>query len=312
MDPLGATQLQGVGPTGAIPPYQYGPPETGGQDQYPPRRRRRPIWPWIAAVVALVVIGAVVLAYEAINGHSTPPRSEVPSVVGKKLADAEATLTKDGFKPVAQPKVTNGKPNIVLSTNPAGGQFVTKGSKVTVVYSARPGSKAIPSVKGMTFDDAENTLHAAGFTVVTKSSTAVASLTIPDGSVVSSLPAAGTKVPLSTQIVLRVSGGGVSVPTVTDEQLSDAETAIRAAHLVPNVINAQGPPGAAPGSVWQESPNAQKVVLPGSTVNLYVVPGSPTPTATPTTPSSSPSSSGSPSSSPSPSPSSPSPSQPGQ
>jgi eukaryotic-like serine/threonine-protein kinase len=312
MDPLGATQLQGVGPTGAIPPYQYGPPETGGQDQYPPRRRRRPIWPWIAAVVALVVIGAVVLAYEAINGHSAPPRSEVPSVVGKKLADAEATLTKDGFKPVAQPKVTNGKPNIVLSTNPAGGQFVTKGSKVTVVYSARPGSKAIPSVKGMTFDDAENTLHAAGFTVVTKSSTAVASLTIPDGSVVSSLPAAGTKVPLSTQIVLRVSGGGVSVPTVTDEQLSDAETAIRAAHLVPNVINAQGPPGAAPGSVWQESPNAQKVVLPGSTVNLYVVPGSPTPTATPTTPSSSPSSSGSPSSSPSPSPSSPSPSQPGQ
>ncbi len=61
-----------------IPPYQYGPPDSGGQDQYPPSRRKRPIWPWIAAVVALVVIGAVVLAYEAINGHGsqlTAPKS---------------------------------------------------------------------------------------------------------------------------------------------------------------------------------------------------------------------------------------------
>ncbi|SRR5712691_4514699 len=292
MDPLGATALQGAGPTGGIPPYQYGPPDTGGgQDQYPPHRRKRPIWPWIAAVVALVVIGAVVLAYEAINGHSTPPGATVPPVVGLKLAAAEAKLTKDGFKPVAKPKITtSSKPNIVLSTSPAPGKFVSKGSTVTVVYSARPGSKAIPDVHGMTFTDAENALHSAGFTVVTKSGTLVASLTIPDGSVVSSLPAAGTKVPLSTQIVLRVSGGGVLVPTVTDEQLSDAETAIRAAHLVPNVIKASGPPGAAPGSVWQESPNAQKVVLPGSTVNLYVVPGSSTPTSTPSTPSPSPSS----------------------
>ena len=115
--------------------------------------------------------------------------------------------------------------------------------------------------------------------MVTKSGTPVASLTIPDGSVMSTIPAAGTKVPLSTQIVLRVSGGGEAVPTVTDEQVSDAETAIRAAHLVPNVIREQGPPGATPGSVWQESPSAQKVVLPGSTVNLYVVPGSASPSS---------------------------------
>jgi beta-lactam-binding protein with PASTA domain/tRNA A-37 threonylcarbamoyl transferase component Bud32 len=315
MDPLGATQLQGAGVTGGIPPYQYGPPETGGQDQYPPRRRR-PIWPWIAAVVALVVIGAVVLAYEAINGHGgqhTAAKASIPSVTGLKLAAAEAKLTKDGFKPVGVPKITTtGKPNIVTGTDPAAGKSLSKGSTVKVFYNARPGAKAIPDVHGMTFPDAENALHAAGFTVVTKSGTSVASLTIPDGSVISSVPAAGTKAPLSTQIVLRVSGGGEQVPTVTDEQVSDAETAIRAAHLVPNVIREQGPPGAAPGSVWQESPNAQKVVLPGSTVNLYVVPGSASPSSSPSSPSSSPSSSGSPSSTPTPTPTSPSPTSPDQ
>ncbi len=312
MDPLDRTQLQGAGPTGSLPPYQYGPPEAGGQDQYPPRRRR-PIWPWIAAVVALVVIGAIVLAYEAITSHSAPPGATVPVVAGSKLADAEAKLTKDGFKVKTMAKVTTTtKPNIVLSTDPPAGKFVNKGSTVTVVYSARPGSKAIPDVHGMSVAAAESALRSAGFTVVTQSSHPVASLTIPDGSVISTVPAAGTKAPLSTQIVLRVSGGGVQVPTVTDEQASDAETAIRAAHLIPNVIKAQGPPGATPGTVWQESPGAQKVVLPGSTVNLYVVPGSASPSSSPSSPSASPSSPSPTPTSPSPTPTSPSPTAAGQ
>jgi eukaryotic-like serine/threonine-protein kinase len=308
MDPLERTALQGTGATGAIPPYQYGPPETGSQDQYP-QRRRRPIWPWIAAVVALVVIGAIVLAYEAINGHSAPPGATVPTVVGSKLAAAEAKLTKDGFKVKTVAKVTTtSKPNIVLSTDPAAGKFVNKGSTVTVVYSARPGSKAIPDVHGMSVAAAESTLRSAGFKVVTQSTHPVASLSIPEGSVVSTIPPAGTKAPLSTQIVLRVSGSGVQVPSVTDEPVSDAEAAIRAAHLVPNIIKAQGPPGATPGTVWQETPGAQKVVLPESTVNLYVVPGSASPSSSPSSPSTSPSSSPTPTpTTPSPTPTTPSP-----
>jgi serine/threonine-protein kinase len=309
MDPLGATQLQGTGVTGGIPPYEYGPPDGGGQDQYPPGRRKRPIWPWIAAVVALVVIGAVVLAYEAINGHGghvTSQSKPIPPVTGLKLAAAETKLTNAGFKVDAVAKTTTtGKPNIVTGTDPAAGKKISKGSTVKVFYNARPGSKAIPDVHGMSFADAESTLHSDGFTVVTHSSHQVASLTIGLGDVINSVPPAGTKAPLSTQIVLRVSGGGAQVPTVTDEQASDAETQIRAAHLVPNIIREQGPPGSPPGSVWQEDPGAQKVVLPGSTVNLYVEPGSASPSSSPSSPSSSPSS-GSPSS-PAPTPTTPSP-----
>src|SRR5258708_10837012 len=126
MDPVGGTALQG--PTGAMPPYQYGPPDTGPRAS---RRRRRPIWPWVSAVVALIVIAAIVLAYQALTGHNAPTGTTVPNVVGKKLADAESSLAAKGFHVNAKAHVTsNGAPNVVTSTNPAGGQAAKKVSTV--------------------------------------------------------------------------------------------------------------------------------------------------------------------------------------
>jgi beta-lactam-binding protein with PASTA domain len=304
MDPLGATQLQGS--TGAIPPYQYGPPDTGPRAS---RRRRRPIWPWVTAVVALVVIAAIVLAYMALTGHGTPAGIAVPSVVGDKLTKAEQALQKKGFQVNAVPQITStGVPNVVTSTSPAGGSLASKGSTVKVVYNARPGAKAVPSVRGMTTTDAEATLNAAGFKIVFKSGAPRASLTIPAGRVISTSPPAGTKVSPTTTIVLNLSGGGAKVPVVTDEQSADAQTAVKAAGLVPIVVKQPGPPGATPGTVWETKPGTGTVVLPGTTVTLYVVPGSSSPSSTPSSPSTSPSStspsspppSGSPSGTPSP------------
>jgi beta-lactam-binding protein with PASTA domain len=298
LDPLGQTQLQGQ--TGAIPPYQYGPPGNGNGHGAPPQRRR-PVWPWVTGLVVLIVIAALVLAYETISGHGTPPGVTVPSVVGSKLAAAETTLEKDGFKvnAVAKPSAT-GPYDVVTATSPAGTSLAPKGSTVTVDYYAQPGAKTVPTVRGMSEAAASAKLNGAGFSVVTTSPTPVASLTIPSGSVVSTTPAAGTKVSLSTDIVLNLSGGGEKVPSVDDLAASDAESELRSANLVPNVINNQsGPPGATPGTVWQTTPIAGKVVLPGSTVTIYVVPGSTSPSSSPSsTPSSSPSSSSSPSPSP--------------
>ncbi len=310
MDPMGQTQLQGS--TGAIPPYQYGQADTGGQRGA--TRRKRPIWPWIAAVVAIVVIAAIVLAYETITGHSNNAAGlTVPNVVSKKLSVAEAALQKKGFKVHAVAHTTStGPANVVTSTSPAAGSLAKKGSTVTVNYNAKPGAKALPDVRGLTVTEAEAKLSAAGFKTVTPSQQAHASV-ITSGNVVSTTPPAGTKVSITTQIVLNLSGGGVHVPGVTDEQLADALTQLRADNLVPHVINDQpGPPGAAPGSVWETKPGGGALVLPGSTVTVYVVPGSspsPPPSSPPASPPpsspppSSPPASPPPSGSPSPSPS---------
>ncbi|HUC58969.1 MAG TPA: Stk1 family PASTA domain-containing Ser/Thr kinase [Streptosporangiaceae bacterium] len=293
LDPLGQTQLQSQ--SGAIPPYQYGPPDEGSS--VPSRRRKRPIWPWITALVAIIVIAALVLAYETINGHSTPPGAAVPNVVGAKLAAAETKLQKDGFKakPVAHTSNT-GPYNVVTSMNPPASSTEPKGTTITINYNSPPGAKPVPSVAGLTIDQATAKLNAAGFKSVTPGSSEKASLTVTAGHVVNTTPPAGSKEPVSTPIVLIVSGGGTKVPYVLYDQLSTAESALRAVGLSYTVSNGQpGPPGATPGTVWQSTPAANTVVLPGSTITLNVVPGTTPPPSSSSPP---PSSSSPPASSP--------------
>jgi eukaryotic-like serine/threonine-protein kinase len=288
-------------------PYQYGPPEDPGPRSS--RRRKRPVWPWVTGVVVLVVIAALILAFETINGQSQPPGVSVPSVVGDKLNKAEQILQKHGFKVKAIANVTTtGAPNQVTATSPAAESLAPRGTTVKVTYNTRPGAKALPPLRGLTESAATAKLAQEGWTQVSINPSKVPSLTVPVNSVVSTSPAAGAKISLSSPIVLNVSGGGVKVPSVYDQQASDAEAAIRGAGLAPVEVNNQsGPPGAAPGTVWQIKPNAGTVVLPGSSVTIYVVPAASSPPASPSSPppSSPPPSSPPPSPGGSPSPSSP-------
>jgi beta-lactam-binding protein with PASTA domain len=51
-----------------------------------------------------------------------------------------------------------------------------------------------------------------------------------------------------------------------------------------NQITAAGPAGTAPGTVWQQSPNANTPAAGGSTVNIYIQPqpqASPSPSVSP-------------------------------
>jgi beta-lactam-binding protein with PASTA domain/tRNA A-37 threonylcarbamoyl transferase component Bud32 len=277
MDPMtGQTQSQGQ--TGALPPYQYGP-----QDGGPPRgtgRRRRPVWPWVTALVALLVIGAGVFAYQTISGKGSG--IPVPSVVGDKLPKAEQAIVNSGltFLAVSQTSPT-GPYNVVTSTDPQGGTLESKGTQVKLNYSVRPGAKALPDVSGMPVAAAEKELATDGWTNVQQSTTLVPSVKFATGDVVSTNPAIGSKVPLGALILLNVSGGGRRVPPVDDLSEANAQSALQNAGLVGAVVTAPGPLGAQPGTVWQSKPGVGTVVLPGSTITIYVVPqaASPTPTA---------------------------------
>src|SRR5215813_13795390 len=290
MDPLGQTQLQRQ--TGGLPPYQYGPEEAGVR-----QRRKRPVWPWVAAVLALAVIGGAIAAYQLVNGSGST--IAVPTdLVGKKLTVAVQEVKHAGLtsKVVGHTSVT-GPYNQVTSTSPAGGTKVAKGSQVTLKYNVRPGNQVLPDVSNMSANDAIAKLHKKGWNNVTTDPSLVASLKIKKGYVVSTDPSAGKSISLTTPIVLHVSGGGVAVPPLGGLTLADARYRLTQLGLTNQVLKQPGPPGTIPGTVWRSSPSRGKAVLPGSTVTLYVEPG---PTSSPTPP---PSSSSSPSPSPSPSPS---------
>ncbi len=241
-DPMGQTQLQG-GPTGAIPPYEYGPADTtGGRNGN--RRRKRPIWPWITGLVALIVIAALILAFETINGHTPPSGVSVPNVVGKKLSAAETALQNHGFKVKTSPHTSSTGPyNVVTRTSPAATQLEPRGSSVTVFYNVPPGAKALPSVKGLSEAAAVALLNKDGWKNVNPSSSEKASVTIAQGHVVSTDPAAGNRVSLNTPILLNLSGGGTKVPSVYDLQQADAEAALHGDNLVVAIVNnVPGPP----------------------------------------------------------------------
>ncbi|MDR2985664.1 MAG: Stk1 family PASTA domain-containing Ser/Thr kinase [Nocardiopsaceae bacterium] len=279
MDPYGQTQLQG--PTGGLPPYEYGPPDTGMR----PPRKKRAVWPWIAAVLALAVIGGGIAAYQLVNG--TGSQVAVPSdLQGKKIAVAEKELRHAHLNSTAvSHKSVTGPYNVVTSTNPAGGSKVSEGSTVTLHYNVRPGAQTLPDVSGKTVDEATALLSQKGWKNVITGSTPVASLKFKSGEVVSTNPGAGATVPLNTQIVLRVSGGGIAVPALVGLSEAEAQAKLSQIGLANSVSQQSGPPGTIPGTVWKTTPHRGKAVLPTATVILYVAPGttsSPSPTPTPT------------------------------
>jgi beta-lactam-binding protein with PASTA domain/tRNA A-37 threonylcarbamoyl transferase component Bud32 len=263
MDPMGQTQLQGQ--TGSLPPYDYGQQDGGGR-----QRRRRPVWPWVVAVLALAVIAGGIAVYQLVSGSGGSAgggaKVVVPrNLVGLRLAVAEAHLHKAGLKWQTAPhKAPNPPYNTITSTSPAGGAKEPKGSQVTLNYNVPPSAKTLPSVAGLSVSAATAKLNAAGWKHVTTGAT-VASLKYARGDVVSTNPPANTSVAVSS---------------------------LNQAGLAYSIQSVPGPPGTTPGTVWKTTPTRGKAVLPGGIVTVYVEPGT-------TSPSPSPSSSSSPSPSPS-------------
>ncbi|HUZ54750.1 MAG TPA: Stk1 family PASTA domain-containing Ser/Thr kinase [Streptosporangiaceae bacterium] len=295
LDTMGQTQLQGQ--TGSLPPYGYGPQDTGGRP-----RRRRPVWPWVVAVLALAVIAGGIAVYQLVSGTGGSGGGNVAvprHLVGMKLLAAEHQVRKAGLipNPVSH-KAPSGPYNTVTSVSPRGGAQQPKGSQVTLNYNVPPSAKTLPDVSGLSVSAATAKLNGAGWKNVTTGAT-VASLKYAQGDVVSTNPTAGSSALLSQQIVLKVSGGGTAVPAIVGLSQNDAIAKLNQAGLAYQIQSVSGPPGTQPGTVWKTTPSRGKAVLPSGSVIIYVEPGSttspsPSPSSSSPSPSPSPSSSSSP------------------
>ena len=178
---------------------------------------------YIASLILLFLVtaGLYQLAWP-VNGVS------IPSVVGLNLADATSTLSNIGMKTVVSLKeYDSGVPSgEVISSSPGGGAHLKKGSTVSVVISkgaqpivtptptptpsdsASAAPVAINSYVGLTSDQAQSELTAAGMTV---NQSFDYSDTVPAGSVISQTPDGTTPVAPGTTINLIVSEGSSSV-----------------------------------------------------------------------------------------------------
>ena len=151
----------------------------------------------------------------------TPPQQKggtVPNVVGMQQNDAEKTLTKANFVPIARTVDSPETAGTVVAQSPAGGSSAVLGSSVTISVSNGKGPKPspkpkkvpVPDVVGETKQQASTDIQSQGFAV----SVSYQTVTDPkkDGIVLSQSPAGGTKAsPGSTvSIVVGKRGPGPS------------------------------------------------------------------------------------------------------
>ncbi len=280
-------------------------PPTGGTQVMPPVEPERTRW-WIPVIVIGIILAAIaallwLFASDILGGDGeaspTPVLVEVPNVVGERVRVAEERLTEEGFElgeridvPITDP--TTQEPGIVAEQDPPGGETAPQGSVVTLSVYVAPDSVTVPPTEGLSPQDAQAALEAAGFNVV--GTEEQPSDDVDVGFVIGTDPPGGSQQPFGSDVTILVSSGPgvVRVPDVICLNLGQAKGRIQDARLVPITATETLPPN-------PQCPNGNKVVdtdpdpfaevQPGSQVTIYLpgeppVPTGPTGTTGPTGP----------------------------
>ncbi len=263
----------GAGPGAAAPFPESGalllPPADGRGDENGrlpedgDSRRRWLLWgSGLLLVAALVVLGLLL--------SSSGGKVTVPGVVGQTEAVALARLRGANLDPVASSTASSTVPSgVVVSMTPSSGSEVGKGSRVSILVSAGPGTAALPAVGGLTAAAAESKLRKAGFkpTAQEQSSSKVA-----QGHVVSTDPSPGIVVQVGSPVTVFVSSGPaqIHVPDVTGQTQKAAEATLTTAGLAVGAITLQVSASQTPETVLSQSPTAPATLPTGGTVNLVV------------------------------------------
>jgi beta-lactam-binding protein with PASTA domain len=195
-----------------------------------------------------------------VSKGAAPAKVQVPKINGKKQSDAEAALKAVGLVPApSQAYSDTVAKDIVADQNPVAGASMSPGSKVTFVVSLGQGAQsiAIPNVVGKSQADAEAAIKGAG---LVPNAVLNVNPTVPKGIVAGQSPTAGAKTAPGAVVGILVSLGpdtSVTVPNVVGKTSAEADSAIKAAGLVPQaavqpdaevpkgIVISQGPAGGA-------------------------------------------------------------------
>ena len=241
-----------------------------------PRRRR---WPWVVAIIVVVLALLGAGAVVAVRDKVFTPSHTIPSLAGKTVAEAQAAVAKDRFTvkesahhfsiTVPAGKIISQQP----ASAPAHGPPVTakEGLLIKVVVSSGPPPVSFPNLT--TFSscgDAIKALQALHLVGVCPAANQQYSNTAPAGAILSSTPS-GTA-PYGSTVVIATSKGHqpVAIPSVAGDSYSDAAAALQAAGFVATqsqAYNATVPAGSVISTTPDPSAGPQAF---GSTVTVNV------------------------------------------
>ncbi|HET7856389.1 MAG TPA: Stk1 family PASTA domain-containing Ser/Thr kinase [Gaiellaceae bacterium] len=263
------------GATLATAPTAIAPPPARRTSTYryqEPPRRRRPIWPWLLALLLVVVAGvAGWYAYgqisDSLSGSGTV---SVPFVVAQKEHLAVANVLDKGLTPrVRRLPHETVKEGEVYDQDPEAGVRVDKESEVVILVSTGPPKVTVPDVKGKSRDDAIGTLSERGLKFKVRDVYSDKE----EGTVIAQSPVGGARVRKGSTVTINVSRGlqPVGVPSVVGEPYESAASRLQGAGFA--VARRDVESDQPKGNVISQDPAGGSSAARGSTVTLSVSKG---------------------------------------
>jgi len=167
---------------------------------------RHSVWKAIMTEVDKHYVGESFPA--ALPRYTAATMLAVPNVQGYDLEAAKAALiTSELNVAISEREVASSlPPGTVASTTPEFGELIPRGSIVTIYVSAG-GKVAIPSVRGLSFDDAFAALESIGLVVSFPQPSQLSLLSqcdaaLPNNVSLATLPETGTEVSANSAVVL--------------------------------------------------------------------------------------------------------------
>ena len=195
----------------------------------------------------------------------------IPDVSGMEEDEAKQKLKDAGFKNVDSAYEYSGTvpEGQVFETDPAIGTKATAETKVTVKVSKGTEMVTVPSIVGLSDQEAQAKLSSVGLKGAPTSSN---SATVPAGQVMSQNPYAGNKVETGTVVSYVVSKGQeeVVVPGLNGSTEVQAVKALKNAGLKGTCLGYRYDDSAPAGTIIDQKPAAGESVTAGSTVTYYL------------------------------------------
>jgi beta-lactam-binding protein with PASTA domain len=229
--------------------------------QVPEQRKKRRIRWWYFLVLLLIAgAGYASFVFRPVK---------VPNLEGKRVAEAVTSLEDRDFVTSVERRTSDEPRDTVLRTNPEAGRSIRRGAAVVVVVSRGPELTTLPSLTGLSLDEARAAVEKARLEFGEASERHDPA---PKGKVIEQDPGAG-RVKVGTPVNVVVSKGPETglVPDVKGKSFAEASSAITGAGF--QVVREDVFNDAPVDQIVDQQPAPSAKVEKGSEVKLIVSKG---------------------------------------